>query len=555
MKHFFKKHLSLLVIIFCIAVSLFFRMYNLNWDQGLLFHPDERNIANAVTKIHFFSQLNPGFFAYGGFSIYLYRATANGLVDITHNLVWINDWGKIDVIGRFYSALFSTLTLIPIFFVTKKLFGERAALLSCLFYTFTVTSIQNAHFATTESSIAFFGVLLCLLSLLWYEKPTLLFSTLLGIVFGTSLATKTSAFLYIFFPFMAILLHIVSLRKNLKKMLLLFPHVLVFFLITALFAFLLSPYSLLDYKDFAASMHYESGVAIGTLPVVYTLQFTGSIPYLFQIQNFVWQLGPFVTLFAVVGMVFLIVEPLQKKQTNRMIFWVFPLVYFLYVGYWHTKFLRYMLPVIPFFIIAGSVLLVKIRDTIPWIGNALALLSIITTMLWAFAFFSIYTYPQTRIAASNYIYQHAAPKSTILTEAWDDGLPVTVGVKNAGEYQEKQLDMYQADGPQKITYLSTMLSNADYIAINSRRIYGTLMRLTTLYPITAKYYRLLFAGKLGYEKIGTFSSYPQLWGITINDDSSEETFQVYDHPKAFIFKNVRHYSQQDLSRIISTSSL
>jgi hypothetical protein len=330
---------------------------------------------------------------------------------------------------------------------------------------------------------------------------------------------------------------------------------LVFFLTTALFAFLLSPYSLLDYKDFAASMHYESGVAIGTLPVVYTLQFMGSIPYLFQIQNFVWQLGPFVALFAVVGMVFLIVEPLQKKHTNRMIFWVFPLVYFLYVGYWHTKFLRYMLPVIPFFIIAGSVLLIKIRDHIKWIGNTLALLSILTSMLWAFAFFSIYTQPQTRITASNYIYQHATPGSTILTEAWDDGLPVTVGTQSAGEYQEKQLDMYQADGPQKITYLSTMLNNADYIAINSRRIYGTLTRLTSLYPITANYYRLLFAGKLGYEKVGTFSSYPQLWGITINDDSSEETFQVYDHPKAFIFKNVKHYSQQDLSRIISTSSL
>lgn len=553
MKKFFIKYLSFFVTLFCLFVSFFLRAYNLNWDKGLLFHPDERNIANAVTKIHFFSQLNPGFFAYGGFSIYVYRATADALTILAHDTSWVADWGKINLIGRFYATLFSTLTILPIFFLAKKLFGEKTALLAVLLFTFTVTSIQNAHFATTESSITFFGVVFCLLSLLWYEKPNLFLSILLGIIFGISLATKTSAFLSILFPSTAALLFIVIHRKQSKKLLSLIPYMIFFLVTSTLFAFLLSPYSLLDYNDFMASMHYESGVAIGTLPVVYTLQFTGSIPYLFQIANFVWQLGPFAAIFSLVGMVFLIVEPVQKKQIKKMIFWVFPLAYFLYVGYWHTKFLRYMMPVIPFLIIAGSFFLVKIRERFLLVGNFFILLTLLTTMGWAFAFISIYTRPQTRIAASEYIYQHVSSGSVILTESWDDGLPVTVGTQSASVYQEKQLDMYQTDGSQKITYLASMLTSADYIAINSRRIYGTLMRLTAMYPITSKYYQLLFAGKLGYEKIGVFASYPTLLGITINDDSSEETFQVYDHPKAFIFKNVKHYSILQLENLLKHS--
>lgn len=550
MKNFLQKHTAFFVLLFCIAVSLFFRMYNLSWDQGLLFHPDERNIANAVTKIHFFSQLNPQFFAYGGFSVYLYRAAGDFFVTLTHDPSWVMDWGKIDTIGRFFSALFSTFTLLPLFFVAKKLFGKKTAFLSCLFYTFTVTSIQHAHFATTESSLTFFGILVCLLSLYWLEKPSLFKSILLGILFGISLATKVSAFLTILFPATAALIFLLTYRKQPKKLFHLVPYAILFLLFSLGFFFLLSPYTLLDFKDFYASMHYESGVATGSLPVVYTLQFNGSTPYLFQVQNFVWQMGPLLTLFAVTGMMFVIGEPFKKKEKNRLIFWLFPLVYFLYVGSWHTKFLRYMVPLIPFFIIAASVVLLAIRDRFKRIGNILIFLTLMTTICWAFAFFSIYTRPQTRVVASIFMYQHISPGATILTESWDDGLPAPLGNNTSSQYQEKQLDMYSTDGPQKIAYLATMLSSADYISLNSRRLYGTLIRLTRLYPITSRYYQLLFAGKLGYENIGIFSSYPQLFGIQINDDSSEETFQVYDHPKVLLFKNVKHYSPKQLEQII-----
>lgn len=545
------KRLATLVILgFCLLIGFFLRAYNLNWDQGLLFHPDERNIANAVTKIIFFRELNPHFFAYGGFSIYLYRAAADILVAITHNNAWIMDWGEIDLIGRFFSALFSTITIVPLYFLAKKIFEKRVAFLACLFYTFTVTSIQHAHFATTESSLVFFSILLCLIALYWIEKPKIWKTILFGAVTGIALATKTSALSLLVFPGMCFLMYCLTERKHVKKLLLVIPHGVLFLLSTASLFFLFSPYTILDWKDFLASMQYESGVATGNLPVVYTLQFNGSIPYLFQIQNFLWQFGPLLAVVGVIGLILIIFEPFKKAHKERILFWIFPLVYFLYVGSWHTKFLRYMTPLVPFLVIAAGYILLLLQKRFKRLGNVLILIILITTVAWAGAFFSIYTRPQTRIAASYWMYQHIPSGSTILTEAWDDGLPVPLPGRSPTQYKEEQLDMYALDNQAKITYLAEKLSHSDYIAINSRRIYGTLTRLTDLYPITSKYYTLLFAGKLGYTKVGTFTSYPQLFGITINDDSSEETFQVYDHPKAIILKNTKHLSTQQIIDIL-----
>ena len=163
---------------------------------------------------------------------------------------------------------------------------------------------------------------------------------------------------------------------------------------------------------------------------------------------------------------------------------------------------------------------------------------------------SVYTHPQTRIEASAFMYQHIPPGSTILSELWDDMLPVRLGANTPSQYRNIQLNMYPIDNAAKVKYLATNVSHAQYIVINSRRIYGTLMRLTTMYPITSKYYRLLFSGKLGYKEIGTWSSYPQMFGLTINDDTSEETFQVFDHPKVFLFENTKHYSYHQLEELL-----
>jgi len=535
----------LLLIITILAGAL--RFYNLNWDLGNYFHPDERNIANAVSQIHFFSQLNPHFFAYGGFSIYLYRLAGDLLTFITKNSVWTMNWGNIDIVGRFFSAFFSTLTIIPLYFLAQKISDKKTAFLTIILYAFTVTSIQTAHYGVTESLITLIGVSLCLFSILFLEKASWLLTLILAVILGIGVASKTSAIIFIVIPIPAYLLAVIGKRHTLRKG---FLHLILFLIISFIVFTMFSPYTFLDSSKFLESMRYESGVATGSLPVVYTFQFDHTIPYLFQIKNLFWQIG-LDTVFCVLGFIFVLFQALKKREKKLLVFLILPLVYFLYVGSWHTKFIRYVVPIIPFLLISSAILMMKIKSKFHLLGKLFILGTVAVTMIWALAFFSIYLKPQTRIVASEWIYQNIPYGTRILNEQWDDGLPIPIGKFNSSQYQITSLAMYDTDNATKMQYLSVNLSNSSYIIFNSRRLYGTIIHLTDKYPITSKYYRLLFAGKLGYQQVAQFSSYPSLLGLIINDDTSEETFQVYDHPKVIIFKNIANLSAQQLTQILN----
>jgi len=539
-----KKLIFLFSLGIIILLGAFFRFYNLNWDQGYFFHPDERNIANAVSRIRFFSQLNPQFFAYGSLPIYLYRFTGDFLVALTKNQNWVLEWPKINLIGRSFSALFSTISLIFVFLLSKRLFNKKIAFLAVFFTAFCPSLIQMAHFSVTESMLVFWVLLITILSFKIADKGTIKNYSLLGIVCGLSLATKTAAISFLIIP---VATHLFFYLKNIKAYL---KGLLSFGLAFLTFT-ILSPYAFLAKEKFLESMRYESGVVLGKLKVVYVLQFEKTLPYLFQLKNLLWQMGP-VALLAIFGVIILLVFALKKRCKKILVFLSFPIVYFLYIGSWYTKFIRYMVPLLPFFAIILSWLLYQIYLKRKLIGKILILISLSLSFLWALAFSSIYLKESTRITASKWIYENIKEESKILTEHWDDGLPLDLkGGKHPFLYQIEQLTIYEADNQEKINYYAEKLSQADYLILNSRRLYGTLMFLEEKYPLTSQYYRLLFAEELGYNKVAEFSVYPSLFNLEIKDDESEETFQVYDHPKVIIFENQKQFSQEEIKNILN----
>jgi len=521
------------------------RYYNINWDEGLSFHPDERNIANSVSQINFFNQMNPHFFAYGGFLIYLYRLMAEIQVKITGDINWVYHWGYINIIGRTIQAFFATLT-IPLFYIlARKAAGKTSAFISSILFTFTVSLIQTAHYAITETLLVLSIVLISLLSIRLLKNFSVKNTILCAIVCGISIASKIIAISFLLIPLMVFLLSVKTSKKYVRTLKL----GILFLAVTSAFFAIFSPYAFLDYKDFISSLKYESAVAIGSLPVPYTLQFDKTTPYIFQIKNFFWQLG-LAALLWIPGLIIVLITSVKKRNFKILILIPFLIFYFLYVGQWHTKFLRYMIPIIPLLIFFSGYFLAYIYQKNMFWGKILIVLFCFSNILWSFAFFSIYTRQQTRIAASEWIYDNIAAGSKILGEHWDDELPVPLQNHNPGQYKIQQLTIYNPDNENKRKYYAEKLASSDYIIINSRRLYGTIMYLPEKYPLTSKYYKLLFSGDLGYKEIAEFTSYPQLLGIMINDDKSEETFQVYDHPKVIIFQNIKRYEYNQLLDII-----
>ncbi len=156
---------------------------------------------------------------------------------------------------------------------------------------------------------------------------------------------------------------------------------------------------------------------------------------------------------------------------------------------------------------------------------------------------------------------------------WDDGLPLRLGGYDpfGGIYQQDMnFNMYWDDNPQKLARFERILTESDYIAISSSRQWASLTRLPERFPLVTTYYRNLlgcppeetiehcynvaqpgmFTGSLGFELVKVFQSNPQIGSFEINDQSSEEAFTVYDHPKVFIFQKTADYDPEQVSEIL-----
>ncbi|MDP3974460.1 MAG: hypothetical protein Q8P65_00540, partial [bacterium] len=239
----------------------------------------------------------------------------------------------------------------------------------------------------------------------------------------------------------------------------------------------------------------------------------------------------------------------KKKWAQELILLIFFLSYFAVVGKFAVGWMRYMLPLYPLLCLFGAVLIYKINQVLKnkikshFMLNTLYLILYTSILVWPLSFMHIYTMPHSRITASKWMVNNIPPNSLIGTESWDDTLPIYPNT-----FQFLELPMNERDVvPSKWQRINDVLSRADYIVISSNRNYASLQKLTNCsllpqdrcFAKTARYYEDLFDQKLGFVKIAEFSSYPTMpiLGIGINDQSADESFTVYDHPKVMIFKN------------------
>jgi YYY domain-containing protein len=118
-------------------------------------------------------------------------------------------------------------------------------------------------------------------------------------------------------------------------------------------------------------------------------------------------------------------------------------------------------------------------------------------------------------------------------------------------YNIPELRVYDDDNPDKLRHFEQTLTQADYLVFTSQRGYASIPRMAARFPMATKFYDLLFAGKLGFQLVGEFTSYPQLGGIVLNDDNSEEAFTVYDHAKVLVYQKVQPITAEQIAALIT----
>ncbi len=532
-------------------------------------HPDERAVVLFTNELSFptsvsqfldkDSSWNPHFFAYGSLPLYLLYWTGKAFSLIRPEYF---SYDYLTLIGRCLSLIADLGTLALVFYIGKKLWGEKVGLLASFFYGTAVLPIQLSRFYAVDTLLTFFITLTLYLLIRLYKKPSLKIALAIGASLACAFATKISATVLLTSFLATIILDFALLfikqphrpsiwaqhiPAYIKKLLYYFSATGT---VTILLFFILQPYVALDFQEFVQQTLAQAAMTRDAFTFPYTLQYVGKIPYLYDLtQIFFIGMGPFLATICFAGIIYRIVALARRRAMDfsrqELILLLFFMVYFFIVGKFAIGFVRYMLPLYPILALFGALLCSQIFRKV-YSGKRLLIgITLIAILLWPLSFMTIYAKPFTRFEASLWIMKNIPPQSTLAIEHWDDSLPIF----NAGAYKYETLPLYEADTPAKWDSINLSLQRSDYIILASNRLYTPLRKLTTCsklppgkcYVQTAQYYNDLFAEKLGYKKVAEFTSFAHIPFTTIefNDQNFDESFSVYDHPVVTIFKNTQ----------------
>lgn len=591
-----------LVLILLIAASL--RFYGLAWDGGCLFHPDERKILLVVSDLRlpssvpeFFSSespLNPKFFAYGSFPIYLLKLLGVFAPPITTlNVPWREDFVSLAMLGRVLSALFDLGTIAMTFLLARHLYDATVGLLASACIAVTVLHIQLAHFYAVDTLLTFLIVTTMYFAARYAQSNQRRDAILLGISFGLAMATKITA-LPLIVPITVATWRASRGAEAQRRRGELLPRSpaprLVFkrwrdstgkvrrpltrIFLVALIAFIVTqPYALLDPVRYFGAVGTELLVARGWLDYPYTRQYADTLPFIYPIvQSSVWGMSLPLGILAWAGSALFVWRWFRQRDWRDGFILSWALIYFVITGAQYTKHLRYLLPLLPFlFIMAVSSFRFQVSSFRFHILRFTFFLSLLFAFLYSLAFVSLYSREHPWLTISKWMYANIPAQSTLAIEHWDDALPVPIrsvqGERAPTEYRLRMLPMYDADDKQKLDTLVDTLSASDYIILATQRLSATITRLPQRYPISSQYYRLLFEGQLGFELATSATNQIALGNIVIVDERFEglgvtslpssspiiwnwgradESFTVYDHPMPLVFKKTRALSHDEL---------
>lgn len=559
-----------------ILIALILRLYQPDWYADRQFHPDERWIVgNAVPSLNYPGR--PMGLQYGSLPLYILSFYKNFLNDLRNN-GWVKDLDTNRALisgARVISGLVDTGTIIFVFLIGTLLFKPIVALCAAVLLSFTTLHIHAAHFFTVDTFVTFFIAGVVYFSARIYKKGELLDYILSGVFYGAALASKTAALPAALIILTAHILYFFSLKGKGKSVrdekINSWINLGITAAVTFIAFFIFMPYAIIDFRSFMNDQNYQRRILVtGEGDVPYNRQYLFTTPYLYYIKNLIlYTMGipfGFTAFFAFVFYIIsagknLIKFKFKEKEILLLLSWMLP--YFLIVGNSFGKFNRYMLPLTPFLALITAKFLYALFSFFKekkW-AVLINFIVIAGAVFYGIAFMNVYTNSHTWIQASRWIYKNVPdvvpdvtpPKKTvILNEMWGDDLPVYADGKGGWIYNITKWNVQEPDSPIKIEELSMRLNEADYVVMADKRAYGTYLRLPKRYPINYFYYSTMMKepAKLGFKLVYEKAVYPSFLGITIKDDKADESFQLYDHPHVYIFKNEKYFSKEELKTII-----
>lgn len=219
---------------------------------------------------------------------------------------------------------------------------------------------------------------------------------------------------------------------------------------------------------------------------------------------------------------------------------------------------RLLLPAAPFLILIVTFFLVSLMRSSgraakwpTWARIAPLTIVLIATAASGLAMTSIFTSTQTRIAATQWIFENVPAGAGLLVEANDVLLPIPIdGYPAQSDYAITTLPIYDMDSDEKLDQLLAGLTASDFVILSSNRGYDSLPRVIEKYPMIARYYELLRTGGLGFDRVATFENSPTILGEQIIHEQLPMELTNFDHPTIEIYRKTTAYNEDQVRALL-----
>lgn len=343
-----RTHISVISLFSILLMAITLRLIGIRFGLPNIYHPDEPAVIGPVRVIMQTGDFNPHWFHWPSFYIYVQLAVASlrflygvtkGQFDAATNMSIQHFYPA----GRLATILFGVATIYLIFLVGKRLFNKNTGLIAALLLAVSFLHVKDSHYITVDVPATFLALLSFFFSLLIFQEGKIKNYLLAGLYAGLAAATKYNAILILVSLFAAHFLgkHRPYLNRRLAAGI----------LAAGLGFFVGCPYSILDLPNFLNGIafdihHYTNGHP----------GFEGSNNWLFYLRYLFREgVGPGIFISAVGGLILIFI----KRDTKLLFMSIFPLIYFIMISDYKVRFVRNIMPVVPFLSLLAAYFLLE----------------------------------------------------------------------------------------------------------------------------------------------------------------------------------------------------
>jgi len=477
---------NMLILYLILLAALLVRLIGLGWYLPHTYELDEYYTIEKTLDILRRGSLDIKSFMWPSLNFYLqaagyrlyhlWRVLTESIQSLSLQSLSSLNKTEIFLVGRFTTVLYGLGTVILVYVIGQRMYSRKVGLLSSLFLAFTLLHVRYSRLIRPDVPMTFFITLSFLCLYLIYERGKIRDYLLATIFAGFAIATKYTGALLIVPIFLAHFFRGLKEKKSLFYIFLNKKVVLIVLLIAAGF-FIATPYGLLYYRYLFSTMR---GMLRGLNRLTASNQ--GEISsWLYYITGALNQgMGQPLEIFSLAAVIFAIFR--HRKRDILLI--SFPLTYYLIMGAFLRHFDRYILPVVPFLVIAAAMFLVEVaskishlkaRQNLAIIGLTLAV--ILFPAVRVIRYVNLMTQQGTGLQAKEWIEENIPRGKRVIYETYSPPLSgyvgrdmVKVGRYSLDYYRKEKVDYIIINNFSSDRYLNTQLKRFEGIKRNYQEI-------------------------------------------------------------------------------------